>query len=260
MDSQFFVTLPSNSLSDIANTASNFSVRLPYRLILQGEWECALCEFIYPNTWYNLMPNDNLITFYDISTNTRHKLKIPCTRYETITDLVEAIQQSLHLLSDNEKIPYTQYIDITYRRLSRAVVLKVDLTKIKSLNFSDHLLYMLGFEREQFDKSVNPDRLKIVARHPSDLKAGLETMYVYCNIIEQQIAGDILAPLLRIVNVEGSFSDIIDKIYIAPHYVPVLIKDINTIEISIRTDRNEPVKFISGKTVVKLHFRKRRIF
>uniref|UniRef100_A0A915KVM0 Uncharacterized protein n=1 Tax=Romanomermis culicivorax TaxID=13658 RepID=A0A915KVM0_ROMCU len=62
---------------------------------------------------------------------------------------------------------------------------------------------MLGFEREQLIKDpANPDRLKAAAKHPSDMKAGLETMYIYCNIIEQQMAGDILAPLLRIVNIE----------------------------------------------------------
>jgi hypothetical protein len=88
--------------------------------------------------------------------------------------------------------------------------------------------------------------------------ANIEVMYIYANILEQQIVGDISAPLLRIVNIEGKYPDIIDKTFDFPHYIPVLVKDISDIEINIKNDLNEFIPFASGKAIIKLHFRKIR--
>ena len=42
---QFYVTLPSNTEKD--DTASNFRVKLPNHIKLEGEWEVGLAEIIY---------------------------------------------------------------------------------------------------------------------------------------------------------------------------------------------------------------------
>ena len=81
-------------------------------------------------------------------------------------------------------------------------------------------------------------------------------MYVYANILEPQIVGNVSAPLLRIVNVEGKYPNIIDKVFDFPHYIPVLVKDISDIEINIKDDLNEYIPFLSGKVIIKLHFRR----
>ena len=86
-----------------------------------------------------------------------------------------------------------------------------------------------------------------------DLRAGFECLYVYCDICELQPVGDVLAPLLRVVNVQGNYSDVVDRIYDTPHYVPVLKKQFGSIEIEIKTDQNTPLALQYGKTLVKLH-------
>uniref|UniRef100_A0A915JGP8 Uncharacterized protein n=1 Tax=Romanomermis culicivorax TaxID=13658 RepID=A0A915JGP8_ROMCU len=58
------------------------------------------------------------------ATNTRQLLQVPSTRYESVIDLIEAIQQSIRLLSEQEKVPYNEFIEFLYRRLARVVVLK----------------------------------------------------------------------------------------------------------------------------------------
>lgn len=96
------------------------------------------------------------------------------------------------------------------------------------------------------------------AYFPSDMSNSLNYLYIYCDVLEPQVIGTALAPLLQVVHVEGKYTDLVSRIYTAPHYVPVLKKCFNTIEINIRDDQNTPVNFTFGKTIVKLHFRKIR--
>ena len=52
-ESSFYITLPSNGKQFEDNTINNFRVRLPQRLNLEGLWDVALIEAIYPHTWLN---------------------------------------------------------------------------------------------------------------------------------------------------------------------------------------------------------------
>jgi len=77
-------------------------------------------------------------------------------------------------------------------------------------------------------------------------------------VLEPQVIGTKLAPILQVVNVEGKYTDLVSRIYTSPHYVPILKKCFNSIDINIKNDQNLPVNFTFGKTIVKLHFRKTR--
>ena len=57
MTSEFFMTLPSNTKFE-GNTTANFKVRLPQKVVLDGNWEVALVEIMYPHTWYNVTGHD----------------------------------------------------------------------------------------------------------------------------------------------------------------------------------------------------------
>ncbi len=87
---------------------------------------------------------------------------------------------------------------------------------------------------------------------------GFYSLYVYCSLVEPQIVGNVMAPLIRSVHINGNYGDIIEKLYQTPHYVPVVAKEVDRIEIDIKGDDNQSVPFQFGKTVVKLHFRKKR--
>lgn len=54
MSSEFFVTLPSNIDQFPNNTTANFRVRLPQKIALDGDWEVALVEIMYPHSWNNV--------------------------------------------------------------------------------------------------------------------------------------------------------------------------------------------------------------
>ena len=75
--------------------------------------------------------------------------------------------------------------------------------------------------------------------------------------MEPQIVGDVVAPLLRIVNVMGSDGEVISAQYDRPHYLPVNRKIIETLEIVIRTHTGDLTPFERGRSYVKLHFRQK---
>ena len=93
------------------------------------------------------------------------------------------------------------------------------------------------------------------APHSVDINRGLTALYVYCNLWESQIVGDILAPLLRIVDSKGKDGQNIVKFYGQPHFVPLRKKYINVIEINISDDTGNIILFNSGKVTCKLHIR-----
>ena len=63
MESEFYVTLPSNSSMQYFpdNKTSNFVTKLPRTLQLDGEWEVGLAEIVYPHTWYNTYVKERIL-------------------------------------------------------------------------------------------------------------------------------------------------------------------------------------------------------
>jgi len=90
----------------------------------------------------------------------------------------------------------------------------------------------------------------------SDVRGGMHGIYVYCDVLENVPVGDSLAPLLRIVDVEGRNGGTIHRTFVHPRYVPLQKKEFDSIEIDIRDDTGAPVPFESGKLVVTLHFKR----
>jgi uncharacterized protein YccT (UPF0319 family) len=88
----------------------------------------------------------------------------------------------------------------------------------------------------------------------------IKSLYVYSDIVDHQYIGDESAPLLRFVAVEEQKDVYIDCVYDSPHYVPVIRNSIETIEIDIRSNYGEKIKFQSGHVLVKLHFRRKNLY
>lgn len=95
-------------------------------------------------------------------------------------------------------------------------------------------------------------------KYPVDLRMGFEVFYVYCDLVELQMVGNSLVPLLRVVNVEGKHNDIVLKSYENPNYLPVSKREFDSIEINIKDNTNHSIQFLGGQVIVKLHFRKRK--
>lgn len=85
-------------------------------------------------------------------------------------------------------------------------------------------------------------------------------MFVYCDLVEPRIVGDVYTPLLRVIQACGKETSIRGgsemKILSPPHYLPLLLTNFRTIEINIRDHLGNPIPFEYGTLTVTLHFRR----
>lgn len=75
-----------------------------------------------------------------------------------------------------------------------------------------------------------------------DLQRGFYSLYVYCDIVEDVVVGDVKAPLLRVVNIKRKEESTGSRTYHNVQYVSVLRQQFDSIEIGIMNDtgRREP--------------------
>ena len=81
-------------------------------------------------------------------------------------------------------------------------------------------------------------------------------IFVYLDVIQSQIVGDTLAPLLDVVAVQGEPGDSVCRRFDKRHYKPILRKHFSDINISLRDDQGDPIRFEKGKVIVTLHLRR----
>jgi len=260
MSDQFYITIPSNTHKD--NTASNFRVVLPQRIRLEGEWEVALAEIIYPHSWFHLHEKNSI---FMKTLSKEGTLKLNPGYYSDINTFLNDINQGLIAYSALH-MPELQNLIFSYNKKKNIVQFQLDSIDIIAITLSDELAKILGFNnRFIYYKHPEDDPYDIIGKifeaHEEFVQFNLyyQTLFVYCNIVEDQIIGNTMAPLLRIIETQGKHGDLVCKTYDAPHYVPVLLKDFVQIEINIKTDMNELFSFMFGKVIVKLHVRRRNV-
>ena len=84
-------------------------------------------------------------------------------------------------------------------------------------------------------------------------------IFIYSNLIQSQIVGNTLTPLLNVVTVQGGPGDLVCTRFDKSHYKPVLRKHFSDIHISLRNDQGEPIRFEKGKVIVTLHLRRAKL-
>ena len=264
------------------NTIAKYITRLPKALEFDSEWEVGISEIIYPRTWYNVLAGQ----CYGRVTNAEHKvtsrLRVPEGYYETVAEMLGAIaiktfpmahtnlvelqidydddaEDTVSFVADaldkddNNTMVY-RYVDgVEFGVVRRTQKVFIRLPQNVHLEISKTLAQVLGFENRKF-ASGN----EYVSTFAADINRSFATMFVYCDVVRESIVGNTTVPLLRTLNVEGRYGDIIQKTYHAPIYVPLQRSYFDSIEINIRDDTGRLVPFESGKAIVTLHFRRSR--
>lgn len=243
----FYITLPSDSSLNYFpdNTLSKFRAYLPEIVQLNGPYEVGLAEISYPRTWNNIKKEQVVQVWTDkIMTEDLRKQKIaiiPKANFSLIEDLME-------LLKFEGKI-----LEFVYHRLMKRVSIR--LKKDFFCKIPSDIAIMLGFTLKREDIEIKHSML---APYTVDVDAGLHSLFVYSDIVENTIVGDRNVPLLRIISVKGKDGETTDAIFSQPHYLPVAGSNIQIIEINIMDDLGNPVQFERGKVHATLHFRPRR--
>jgi len=226
------------------NKISHFVTRLPSPIQLTGEWEVGLVEFMYPHTWYNITEQNNTFGF-DLGDGKELGRMIPPGFYETVPDILKA----MYVKDMQDKIFFT------FNQVTKRVRIRVKNNARVILHKS--LAEKLGFEPVVI--AAKNGRIEAFEESPyvADPNTHYKTLFVYTDIVEPQIVGDVLAPLLRMVHVTGTDGDLVSVQFDRPHYLSVSRKDIETLEIVIRMHTGELTPFERGRSYVKLHFRQK---
>jgi len=218
------------------NTAAKYTTRLPSTLDLNGDWEVALSEIIYPCK-FDLVSGDVCKIEVYVSGLYTSQYNFEKSKYNAPPTLIR----------DMNIINNRNYYLVSYDEASRQVTVKVHEPHT-TLVFSDALAHALGFKDKYFDGSKTYVGERIT-EEPS-------TMYVYCDLIEHVIVGDARVPLLRTFGMEKSSNEVVHRTFQNPLYVPVQRKHFDSIEMNIMTDAGEAMPFAFGKSVAILHFRR----
>ena len=270
MATDFYMTLPSNASmkTHLDNTLTHYITDLSQRIDLTGEWEFGLAEIQYPHTWYNVTENDVWLFLNTIDAlDTSQRTKLSCGYYDDPLTLMYHVNKGLYSLWTAETRAQMSYSPVTQK-----MTLHMTANTMFTIPYHSATSSMLGFRRPVASEPEAVTSSSVVDSHPSDssypfhveaddvvnMTQGLDTLYVYTDIVESRIVGDTLAPLLRALPISGRHGDRVSDRFTNVHYVPLLCSNFHSIEVDIRDDMGRRVPFEYGRVTVTLHFRRRR--
>ena len=250
------------------NTVANFKTRSANPISLEGDWDVALYEIQYKRMWYTINYEDMQImyhykllpiaSFIPEGPNKPRKLailNIPQGYYNTIDEIVK----NLNTVFEQFKTNSGRNNAPTFGYNNRTKKIFINLHHGDRLIFKPKLAAILGItDNPSTPLYCEGEKEKWHADEIFDLDGPMHSLYIYCDILEHIPVGDVVAPLLRVVGITGKQGDTIRKTYDKPMYVPVRMKNFDSIEIDIRTDTGESVPFQYGKSEVILHFKLRK--
>lgn len=256
---EFFITLPSNTecpeFPD--NTPSSYKIGLPAPLEFEDlNWEVALVELVYPRTWQNIGNKQNDIRYNFIKTDYYAPYEIiksiPQNNYNSIHDVVAAIETVSR--------PDGFSGHFTIDKLTGKCILS--LYGQEKVKMDMGLARILGFKDNSY-KNVHKDMKRhrqIVADYPPNLNANLNVIYIYTNLIQTSLVGNSYVPLLRTVpaNLTTDFGNVVVESFFLPHYFPLAARYFTYIEIKLTDHAGQPIQFMTGSVVAKLHIRRRK--
>jgi len=253
---EFYLTLPSNSSMDYFpnNTRAEFKTRLPREIILTGTWVCGLSDIMFPSEL--ALPAQSIqidrlqhkMTIEKYNPHVIKRFKTEERHYKCIADLIYQINTQIPDLEKDKVRFISDKDDFVSIRLGPGRGVTLD-SKLKA---------MLGFrDNTTFNDFNNTGtQSKIIYAAEKSYMYHIYTMFIYSNIIQPNIVGDMFAPLLDIIPVQDGQRRMQSYRMEKPRYQRIAHKSILTPEIQLYTDEGIPVPFTEGRTVVKLHFKK----
>ena len=245
----FYITLPSESSKDLfpENNPSEYIVRLPRWIQLKGEWEIGLHSIAY--TQWNIIHHlDETISYTYPDNGTTKTGTGGKTRkhYSSVDEYVSSINESLEESRVSNEIEFT--IDLNGKvTVSLATGYKVRLRREQAI--------VLGFMN--FEDSAETYDVKDTDTGLYKANLYRETnILVYCNIVQPQIVGDRLIPLVAIVPYQKT-TETYETFYAVEniHYIPVQTKAFQNIKVHLRSSTEEPIPFEHGRAAITLHLK-----
>ena len=252
----FTITLPSNSSLDTFpfNTISNFNTYLPKEICLDSDYEVALTEIQYTNSFYNIGDHCKIKIRYKtfsaqnlMTEGVTKEALIPRGYYDDLDQLLRIIKRQMDEQSPND---IAAGLELRYQNISRKIRLIIPRNrKDYEIKFPKQLQAILGFDKEYIDRTT-------LAPRAIDINALVHSMYAYCNLLAPRIVGDSEVPLLRTIPIHGTHNQYVMESFFHLQYTPLKLRNFRTIEIDLRNNIGDPMPFHSGEAILTLHFRK----
>lgn len=266
----FYVYLPSN-VNDLTerNIIGNYTTHLPQSIHLDGEWEVGLSEIIYTKNWFNLLDQ----TIYIYSKGFRlasSSIILPGDLYldtktiaKEINKQVETALKSYYSQEDIQKFPR---LDVGEKR--NYLLPGIFKNKMVKLFLTPELRKVFGFKDDInytnvsfYDKEETIDGKSIEGGEKSvyntNINNNIYALFVYTDIIKASVTGNTYSKLLRIVKAANTaIGQVSQFTFGQPQYHPVEKREIHSIEIDIKDDTGETLRFKGGRVYVVLHFRR----
>ena len=252
----FYITLPSESSGDVFpdNNPSEYTVRLPHWIQLKGEWEIGLHSISY-TPWNIIQSLDEPISFMNGSMSGGKEGKGGKMRKhyfsvrEYITDINESLKES-HI--GKSLVDKSNEIEFSYESNGKVTA---HLDGGYTVRLRREQAIVLGFM--SFEDSSETYDIES-AEESGQYKANLyrETnILVYSDIVQPQIVGDRLIPLVAIVPYQTTETH--ETFYAVEniHYIPVQTKNFQNIKVHLRSSTEEPIPFEHGRAAITLHMK-----
>ena len=262
----FTINLTSNTSKDVFadNSIASFRTLLPDNGVkLEGKWEVALSELVYPSMYRNLERRNGFEFRRREGDERLPRMWIPPGRYHSVREVVSKCHDQYRNNFVQVPVePWKTSFDKSSGLMS--IILDNDTSYLKLLN--NELRVMFGF---------NMDRVNLRGKgpHVGDFPVDLElfhTMFVYINIIETQYVGDVKSPLLRSVPLLGHVREMPDghkELYFKQtltvrnfdklEYRPVHQNTFDTIHLELRNETGKLMPFMDiGRTSATLVFKR----
>lgn len=276
----FYITLISDSSKGFypRNTQSSFRTKLAKPIDIDKQnWEMALVEIIVPTEvknvteeerYFNIVTRDPQLAAefaklpnaceVDDKRGKKHTVRvcIPEGIYFSpkllVKEINDAIQDAIKQVLDQRTLTF----GVNFSDVSRRVKFSGNSQKKIGLEFHPNMITRLGGVENGI---IYPDKDNSSFKHGVDLHMGLNQLHVYTDVAEYTLSGDVEVPILRVVPFNRRGDDLhLHVEFLNLHYVPVSRSYFDEIEINIRGDTGDPIQFTQGKSMVKLHFRRKK--
>lgn len=249
-----------------------------------------MTHIVYPHTWQNVQQNQvSYLLSYRGDSPWKLPIYLPSGTYQRLEDLVKGMVTGLHsaFLDIHRKSRKTIhrigghecfYINLKaghYYEFNLPPGFQVKLPKnlartLGYLNYEDRVpaLYLIADPTPaqlNEDQSVTLKATTITMRRNDELVWGMlrshsfQSMYIYSDLIESLVVGDVQANLPRTIVPRGQPGDMIAEEIKIPTYHRLRTSIFSALEINIRGDTGQLISFASGVVRVTLHFRRRAI-